>query len=146
MDHMVEPVPINRFSKFAVDKTLPGILAGVLNAYLAPSYKIDLTKVTDLQKALYNNTVFSEEKLQQLVEDAYGLNNPIHSTSLRLSLSERLNSRFKAEMRRLRAPGSADRVTDALSNKPMTSLRDVDEAIPFEPKENTYLVLRWLDR
>ena len=146
MDHMVEPVPINRFSKFAVDKTLPGILAGVLNAYLAPSYKLDLTKVTELQKALYNNVVFSEEKLQKLVEDAYGLNDSIHSTSLRLSLAERLNSRFKVEMRRLRAPGSVDRVTDALSNKPMTSLRDVDEAIPFEPKENTYLVLRWLDR
>lgn len=146
MDHMVEPVPINRFSKFAVDKTLPGILAGLLNAYLGPKHKIDLTKVTDLQKALYNNTVFSEEELLQRVKDAYGLNNSIHSSSLNLALSERLNNRFKVEMRRLRTPSSVERVTDALSNKPMTSLRDVDEPVPFEPKENTYLMLRWLDR
>jgi hypothetical protein len=146
MEHMVEPVPINRFSKFAIDKTLPGILAGILNASFGPKYKLDLTKVADVQKAIYNSVVFSEQEIQNAVEDAYGLNSTIHSPSLKLSLSERLKSRMKVEMRRLRSPGSAERVTDALSNKPMMSLRDVDEPVPFEPKENTFLSLRWLDR
>lgn len=146
MERLVEPVPINRFSKFAVDKTLPGVLVGILNAYLTPQLKIELTKVKDVQKAMYGSVLFTQQRLDDIVQDAYGLNNSIYSESLRLGFSERLKERFKSEIRKLQAPSSVERVTDVLSCLPMTSLRDIDTPVPFEPKENAYLALRWLDR
>jgi len=146
MDHMIEPVPINRFSRFAVDKTLPGILAGILNGYLAPEHRIELDKVRHVQEAMYEANKFSEDDLFEHLLDAFEVRNNLHSTSLQGALEERIKERFNIERRRLRAPGSFERVTDALSSKPMSSLRDIDEPIPFEPKEYAYSTLWWISR
>jgi hypothetical protein len=146
MEHLVEPVPINRFSRFAVDKTMPGLLAGVLNAYLAPENQTELTKVQDIQKAIFIDRIFTEEDIKERVLDAFGINLEIYSPSLINALKERVNERFTAEIRRLRSPGSQERITEVFSRKPMTSLRDIDVPVPFEPKEYTYSTLMWISR
>lgn len=146
MDHLVEPVPINRFSRFAANKTLPGILAGVLNAYFAPMHSTPLTKIKDLHRALYEAKLFTEEELQAKVKSAFGLDSDIHGSSLIGALNATVEKRFKTEIRRLRSPQSAEKVPDALTRKPMTSLRDIDEPVPFEPQEYTYPMLWWISK
>lgn len=143
MEHLVEPVPINRFSRFAVEKTMPGILAGLLNAYLAPEYSIVLDKVRDVDRAMNEDNLFTQEDLLELVLDALDIENTIHSESLQKALDAKARERFRSEIRRLIAPGAANRVSDAFSRKPMTSLRDIDEPVPFEPKEYAYYLTRW---
>lgn len=143
MEHLVEPVPINRFSRFAVEKTMPGILAGLLNAYLAPEYSIMLDKVRDVDRAMNEDKFFTQDDLLALVLDALDVENSIHSESLQKALDDKARERFRSEIRRLIAPGAANRVTDAFSRKPMTSLRDIDEPVPFEPKEYAYYLTRW---
>lgn len=144
MEHMVEPVPINRFSRFAADKTVPGVLAGVLNAYFSPLVDADLSRTIEVQKLIYENAGLSEEELLKVVEEAFALDSSQYAPSLRLGLEERVVQRLKSEMRRLSQPGAQKRVTNALSRKPMTSLRDVDEPVPFDPKEYSYSKLHWL--
>lgn len=147
MEHLVEPVPINRFSRFAVDKTMPGIIAGLLNAYLSPAHQgVALDKVREVDKAINEDNRFTQDELLELILDALDVHSDIHSQSLQSALDEKARERFRAEIRRLLAPGAAERVTDALSRKPMTSLRDIDEPVPFEPKEYAYSVTRWTRR
>lgn len=145
MDRLVEPVPINRFSRFAVERTMPGMLAGMLNAYWAPRIGRELAKVNAVTRAL-DDGMFTENDLRDQVLEAFAVGNAVYSPGLLAALEERVKERFRAEMRSLRAPGSADKVTDALTRKPMTSLRDVDDPVPFDARENTWLMLRWIDR
>jgi len=145
MDRLVEPVPINRFSRFAVERTMPGMLAGMLNAYWAPQIGRDLVKVNAVTRAL-DEGLFTENDLCNRILEAFAVGNAVYSPGLLAALEERVRERFRVEMRSLRAPGSADRVPDALTRKPMSSLRDVDDPVPFDARENTWLMLRWIDR
>jgi hypothetical protein len=145
MDRLVEPVPINRFSRFAVERTMPGMLAGMLNAYWAPQINRDLARVNAVTRAL-DEGLLTEDDLRNQILEAFAVGNIVYSQGLRAALEERVKERFRAEIRSIRAPGSADKVTDALTRKPMSSLRDVDDPVPFDARENTYFMLRWIDR
>lgn len=145
MDRLVEPVPINRFSRFAVERTMPGVLAGMLNAYWAPQIGRDLARVNAVTRAL-DEGLLTEDDLRNQVLEAFAVGNAVYSPGLLAALEERVKERFRAEMRSLRAPGSSERVPDALTRKPMSSLRDVDDPIPFDARENTWFMLRWIDR
>ncbi|MCA1565732.1 MAG: hypothetical protein LC803_08865 [Acidobacteria bacterium] len=145
MDRLVEPVPINRFSRFAVERTMPGMLAGMLNAYWAPEIGKDLARVNAVTRAL-DDGLLTENDLCNRMLEAFAVGNVVYSPGLLAALEERVRERFRVEMRSLRAPGSADRVPDALTRKPMSSLRDVDDPVPFDARENTWLMLRWIDR
>jgi hypothetical protein len=145
MEHLVEPVPINRFSKYAVDKTLPGLFSGLLNAYFSPEIGLYLDKIREYHSAIYNRSL-TEEMIHTSLYSAYGVNLDIFSQGLSLAIKDQIDKRFRTEVRKLRSPGSIDRVTDAFSTRPMTSLRDVDTPVDFEPKVYSYSELRWLDR
>jgi hypothetical protein len=145
LDRLVEPVPINRFSRFAVERTMPGLLAGVLNVDVGPQTGRELTKVNSLERVL-DDGLITEDELRDRVRAAFAVASRNYSPSLLIALDERVQERFRAEMRSLRAPGSAERVTDALTRKPMTSLRDVDDPVPFDAREYAWFSLRWIDR
>lgn len=145
MERLVEPVPINRFSRFAVERTMPGVLAGALNAYLGPQTGQQFTKVNAVERAL-DDGILTEDDLRNCVLDAFAVTGKVYPPGLLAALEERIKERFRIEMRSLRAPGSAERVTDALTRKPMTSLRDVDDPVPFDAREYAWFTLRWIDR
>lgn len=146
MEHLVEPVPINRFSRFAVDKTMPGVLAGLLNAVYAPMFQIDLTRVREVQKLVWNSGQVTQDALLEDIHGAYGLDSTLHSKSLRSGMEQRVDAIFRREMRRLNTPSRDEKVARALSRIPMTSLRDVDQQVAFEPRDSIYTVLPWTRR
>ncbi|MEW1863065.1 helicase-related protein [Streptomyces sp. NPDC088194] len=150
LDRMVEPVAINRWSRFAVRKTLPGILMGQLlqianrdwwRAGNAPSHLHDLSKMqaalrgpsggglegvqlTDLLQALHS--VFQSERpeaqelrtdLEEMVEHALA---SLRSAGASAGLAGGNNRGYRA---------TGDYL--GLEYRPMTSLRDVSEGIPF---------------
>lgn len=146
MEHLVEPVPINRFSRFAVDKTMPGILAGLFNAVYAPRFQRDLTKVREVRSLIWDDAQITQDAIFHDLLLAYDLDNPLHSVSLRSGMEQRVEETFRREMRRLNTPSYHDRVTKSLTREPMTSLRDVDEQVAFEPRDSIYAVLAWTRR
>ncbi|MFD5672104.1 helicase-related protein [Streptomyces sp. NPDC127040] len=150
LDRMVEPVAINRWSRFAVRRTLPGILMGHLLQIAnhdwwregnAPGHLHDLSKMqaalrdraggglqtvelTQLLEALH--TVFQSERpegeelrrdLVDMVEHALA---SLRSAGASAGLAGGNSRGYRA---------TGDYL--GLEHRPMTSLRDVSEGLPF---------------
>ncbi|MHB9858572.1 helicase-related protein [Streptomyces sp. YIM S03343] len=150
LDRMVEPVAINRWSRFAVRRTLPGILMGQVlqianrdwwQAGNGPGHLHDLSK---MQAALRAPAVggLSTVQLTRLLETMHAVfqSSRPEGEELRTDL-ERL---VEDAITHLRSAGASAGLAGGdnrgyrstgdhlgLEYRPMTSLRDVSEGIPF---------------
>lgn len=150
LDRMVEPVAINRWSRYAARKTLPGILmAEVLqvanrdfwDAGRAPAHLHDLTKMQEALRPPDQGGLDSvrPEALLEALGEAYQTGRD-EATELRSELDQRVHSAVTS----IRAAGAAASAAMGgrpqyrgtgdylgLEYSPMTSLRDIAEGIPF---------------
>jgi hypothetical protein len=150
LDRMVEPVAINRWSRFAVRRTLPGIfMAQVLqianrawwDTGHAPGHLHDLTRMkTALRDPGAGGLPEVQAKaLLDALRHAYLADRPEA-----LELAADLDERVRRAVESLRAAGAAASAAAGgnrgyrptpdylgLEYPPMTSLRDVAEGIPF---------------
>jgi len=145
LGQLVEPVAINRWATYSIDRTLPGLFMGVLLQLLAyqqsdvnPSrfYRRD-----HVVKAI-NAGRITEENFIPLLEDAYlsYVGSGINLDSYRDKIKSQIESFLYDQI----IPSQADFVSDAFEpNKPMRSLRDVDEAIQIEIDQDG---ADWTDR
>ena len=150
LDRMVAPVAINRWSRYAARKTLPGVLmADILQvanrdfweAGRAPAHLHDLTRMQEALRPLDAGGLESvrTETLLDALGDAY-LADRDEAAELRAELDDRV----PAAVSSIRAAGAA--ASAALGGRPryrgtgdylgleytpMTSLRDIAEGIPF---------------
>lgn len=150
LDRMVAPVAINRWSRFAARRTLPGLLMGEVlqlgnrawwDAGNAPAHLHDLSK---MQRALRPpgaggiDEVQPDELLDAL-RDSYLADRP-EAAELAPELDERVRHALASVLAagagaaagaggRFRYRGTADYL--GLEYTPMTSLRDVSEGLPF---------------
>lgn len=155
IDRMVEPVAINRWSKFAAAKTLPGIfMAEVLQPLNrewwdqghAPQHLHELARmqVAIRPPAAGGLPGAQRDALLAALEEAYLAHHP-SAAELRKELPEKLDKAL-ASIRAAGASGSgrggggrfqyrgtADYL--GLEYEPMTSLRDVEEPIPFHVRQ-----------
>jgi Helicase conserved C-terminal domain len=150
LDRMVEPVAINRWSRYAARKTLPGVLmAEVLqtgnrafwDAGSAPRHLHDLTR---MQQALRppdtgGLDAVQTEALIDALEQSY-----LADWDGASELRDELRARVETAISNIRSAGAAAgaatgrrptyRATGDYLNleyEPMTSLRDVAEGLPF---------------
>jgi hypothetical protein len=150
LDRMVAPVAINRWSRYAARKTLPGVLmADILqvanrdfwDAGGAPAHLHDLTRMQQALRPLDAGGIASvrTEELLVTLGEAYLIDRD-EAAELRAELDERV----PAAVSSIRAAGAA--ASAALGGRPryrgtgdylgleytpMTSLRDIAEGIPF---------------
>ena len=150
LDRMVAPVAINRWSRYAARKTLPGVLmADILqvanrdfwDAGRGPAHLHDLTRMQEALRPLEAGGLASvrTEALLAALGDAY-LTERDEAAELRAELDDRV----PAAVSSIRAAGAA--ASAALGGRPryrgtgdylgldytpMTSLRDIAEGIPF---------------
>jgi hypothetical protein len=133
LDRLVEPVPINRFSSFAAQRTVPGLLAGLLLSYysrvLFEDGKID--KSLDNLRKLNEMIQAKEITLEQLkadIEEIIGVHHPQLSELQRRYLSDDIEAELKINWDQINRSYDSF-LSDAIS--PMMSFRDVDETIDF---------------
>jgi Helicase conserved C-terminal domain len=150
LDRMVAPVAINRWSRYAARKTLPGVLmADILqvanrdfwDAGRAPAHLHDLTRMQEALRPLDAGGLESvrTEALLAALGDAY-----LTGRDEAVELRSELDDRVPAAVSSIRAAGAA--ASAALGGRPryrgtgdylgldytpMTSLRDIAEGIPF---------------
>ncbi|MFP8941734.1 helicase-related protein [Streptomyces fenghuangensis] len=150
LDRMVEPVAINRWSRFAVRRTLPGILMGQLlqvanrdwwNAGNAPGHLHDLSR---MQAALRDPARGGLESVQltQLLEALHRVfqSERPEAEELRHDLADMVEYALTS----IRSAGASAGLTGGgnrgyratsehlgLEYKPMNSLRDVSEGLSF---------------
>ena len=134
LGQFIEPVAINRWSKFSVQRTLPGLFMSVLLQYIAnrsdesnPNrfYMLDFVK-----KQISSGTLSADDFIP-LLEDAYGVTHPNNPAE------EGFRSEIRQHVRhfldQIIGAGSHELfVSNVLIPRPMRSLRDVDEAIEIE--------------
>jgi hypothetical protein len=153
LDRLIEPVAVNRFASFAPQKTVPGLLVGVLLSDLTPSlYGTSISKPLDniatLQIALglkpattSNSACIDVPMLAAAIEEIIGVEK-LHSPALPAEVE---NVRRRAREVLDDQIGEIGRTLerylgDVLS--PIISFRDVDEGIDFGSIEAADLVTR----
>jgi hypothetical protein len=149
LDRMVEPVAINRWSRFAVRRTLPGVLMGQLlqvanrswwDAGKAPTHLHELGRMKTAMRPPAAGGI-PEAQLPGLIDalhHAYLADRPEA-----LELLADLDERIRLAVDSLLAAGAASAAAGGartyrataenlgLEYQPMNSLRDVAEGIPF---------------
>lgn len=138
LGQLVEPVAINRWSKFSIQRTLPGLFMGVLLQWVAnrsgqrnPNryYMIDFVKQQIADGAI-NGDMFLP-----ILRDAYLLRGREDAAAEAFGAEVSLRVRqFLDQI--LAASGQATFVSNALVPPPMRSLRHVDEQVEIELDSN----------
>jgi len=138
LGQLVEPVAINRWAKFSVNRTLPGLFMGVLlqlisnrsginnpNSY----YMLDFVKQEITRGNLDINQFIPILERAYLVQAAGLASEQAFQSQIRLQVQQFLDQIISA--------GSGEKfISGVLIPQPMTSLRDVDEPIPIELDSN----------
>jgi len=152
LDRLVSPVSVNRFAKYAANRTLPGVFLGILlGRYGAldrnPQYdrrSIAAELLTPGTPSRLRRQV-SSATLNQDVQAAYALGQGIYPEGLELGMNQVLREQLDGFLFQIRG-SQQDRIVDIVQPKPMTSLRDVDVGVRFRPEEDAdWQELQWFN-
>lgn len=134
LGQLVEPVAINRWSKFSISRTLPGLFMGILLQSIANSsdetnpnryYMLDFVRKKITEGSL------RPDQFIAFLEEAYQVQGA--STGGRLAFRQEIALRIGQFLDQIiSASSDCTFVSDALIPRPMRSLRDVDDPIEIE--------------
>lgn len=134
LGQMVEPVAINRWSAYGINKTLPGLFMGTLLQILSNrEHNVRRNSYFMLSKIskMYSDRELDKEEIIQILKDAYKAN--IVDDERNELFDERIEEAVNLYFDNITNPGiDKTFVSDALFPKPMRSLRDIDEPIEIE--------------
>lgn len=142
LDRMVSPVPVNRFAKYAAQRTLPGIVMGLLyGLHIAQTGNWELKKRAEVNKLFASlGPQFLDE-----VKAAYALGLGVYDPRLESALSALLQESL--DVTRMSIANNNDKnVRDAIKPAPMTNLRDVESGVPFWPDQFDHRLLTFVQR
>jgi len=141
LDRLVEPVPINRWSHFSVQRTLPSMIFGwLLNQWLYETgerlYFSD--QASELVRSLqsgrgrtYGISIDDSTQFQDLLERSYGRDLCGELPEAFQAILSRERDRILTNLENIQE----DFASNALDPGPMISLRDIDERVPFKPTD-----------
>ncbi len=134
LGQLVEPVAINRWSKFSIERTLPGLFMGILLQLISNNsgdtnpgkyYNVETVK-----KKISTGEIKPEQFIP-ILKKAYRVENPV--TPIEQFFCKEIESRVKIIFDQIvSASPHVKFVSEALYPQPMRSLRDVDESIDIE--------------
>lgn len=134
LGQLVEPVAINRWSKFSINRTLPGLFMGVLLQLVANrsgESNPNRYYMLDFVRGKVSDGSLRPEHFIPLLAQAYGVQTP--ATPGEVVFRDEIHLRVRQYLDWILSPAAGlSFVSDVLIPKPMRSLRDVDEAIPIE--------------
>lgn len=132
LGQLIEPVAINRWSKFSINRTLPGLFMGVL-LQLVANYSRESNRYYKLEfvRGKVSDGSLRAEHFIPFLEQAYGVQSP--TTPGEIIFQNEIDLRVHQYLDWILSPTAEQTfVSDILIPKPMRSLRDVDEPIPIE--------------
>ena len=134
LGQLVEPAAINRWSRFSIERTLPGLFLGVILQVLANRQtRENPNEFYDLRKLIQRiaSRQVNQNDFVPFLKEAYQVVNPTEPGARVFSEEiERLVQVFLFED--ISAPGSTGKsLFDVLDPPPMRSLRDIDEPVPI---------------
>jgi ssDNA-binding Zn-finger/Zn-ribbon topoisomerase 1 len=154
MERLIEAVAVNRFASFAPQKTVPGLLAGLLLCDYTPRlFGKDINRPLDhiptLKIALgftpgttsTRGGCVNREELQKTIEKIIGVDkvHPPASQAQVKNVQRRIAEAFDDQLGRI---GRSNETKLKEVIKPITSFRDVDEGVEFGSKDASPVVDR----
>jgi hypothetical protein len=138
LGRLVEPVAINRWSKFSLQRTLPGLFMAVLlqdRANRGGQGNPGLYTRIDFIRRQISQGILRVEDFLDILERSYLVkgNADRRSVETREEIRRRI-SQFRDQI--VSSGATAEWVSDALVPSPMRSLREVDEQITIELDSN----------
>jgi hypothetical protein len=134
LGQLVEPVAINRWATFSIERTLPGLFMAILLQLIANrsgESNPNRYYMLDFVKQQITNGSLTENNFIPLLEQAYrvAVGNAVNEQNFR----DRIRLQVQQFLDQIIGAGGGEKfVSGVLIPKPMTSLRDVDEAIQIE--------------
>lgn len=130
LGQLVEPVAINRWAKFSINRTLPGLFMGVLLQIL--SYRDPSKKPGSYYKADFVRKEIAAGRIRHsdfitILEEAYDVRNA--SDAARTVFRDEILTRVPEFFDQIITAQNTQWVSETLIPHPMTSLRDVDDPI-----------------
>jgi hypothetical protein len=152
LERLVSPVSVNRFAKFAAQRTSSGVFAGVLlGRYGAIMHNQQLRERRVAAEFLNPNATSQLSRqvprweIEQAMREAYALDKNIYPEGLELRMRQVLGDQVDHFLH-LIAGSRKKWLTEVLQPTPMTSLRDVDVGVRFRPDEDAdYRDLQWFN-
>lgn len=152
LERLVSPVSVNRFAKFAAERTSSGVFVGVLlGRYGAIIHNQQLAKRRVAAEFLNPNVrsqlprQIDRAEIDRAVREAYALNRQVYPDGLERRMTHTLDNQV-GQFLHLIGGSRRDKLTDVLQPTPMTSLRDVDVGVRFCPDEDAdYRDLQWFN-
>src|SRR3989454_805447 len=136
-DLLVEPVPINRWAKFSIDRTLPGIFCAAIMDYFEPIAQKAGHKrlyMSDGFTAAINSGLVTEDQILDFVLRSYR----VADDDMGQHFSEVIRSGVREFIGELTAPVQNRFIANALSIQPLQSLRDTDVQIEVSATRESY--------
>lgn len=134
LGQLIEPVAINRWSRFSVNHTLPGLFMAVLLQIIAnreQTVNPNRYYLRDHVVNLITSGQLGPDEFIQMLSEAYGVVDA--STPGPLAFLQEIQRRIPIFLYdQISVPGTGTWVSGALSPSPMRSLRDVDDPVLFE--------------
>jgi superfamily II DNA/RNA helicase len=142
-DLLVEAVPINRWAKFSINRTIPGVFAGaILNYYDIKAMPIvgkSINMSKPFEKA-FNQGVFTEEEIKEFLCKSYKIDK--EHLGLGIEFKEIISKKTNSYIHEISQNLGNDFITKPMSEKPMMSLRDVDTLVDINLSPDGMMVLK----
>ncbi len=158
LNRLITPVPVNRFAKFAAERTVPGVMSALLlQAYNREQLDTAGHDPTNVLASLAQGRAFqkwwlgtgspSRDEFLARVLRAVGVEKTIQVPDgnggvvtrrvfdpiMEASLREEVTTVFDRQLERLVDPGGDGQTSMRFRPRPLTSFRDVDEPTEFGP-------------
>jgi hypothetical protein len=136
-DILVEPVPLNRWAKFAINRTLPGIFSACVINFLDGSGGKSPYMSNDFRKA-FDSRIITLEQITDFILSCYHCTGqdmgPYFEVYIRQKIQDYIDQILSKDENAF--------IPFALSDKPMSSLRDTDIPIEISPTRESFDPMR----
>lgn len=150
MDYLVDPVPINRLALKAIERTLPGVLSGLL---------LGIHSQLNNNDTIYSCGSFKEYKSQMLskgidlsniileqLNRIYGVYNDSFPLSARKKVERFIEQLYYEKEHMLDISSSTLKIKSEDALNPITSFRDIEEGLPIQASVETSIILNYANR
>jgi superfamily II DNA or RNA helicase len=136
-DILVEPVPLNRWAKFAVNRTLPGIFSACVINFLDVSGGESPYMSNEFRRAL-DSRIITVDQITDFALSCYQCT----GQDMGPYFEDYIRQRVQDYVDQILSQDGNVFIPFALSDKPMSSLRDMDIPIEISPTKESFDPMR----
>lgn len=132
-DILVEPVPLNRWAKFAINRTLPGIFSACIINFLTAYGGKSPYMVKEFRRA-FDDRLFTLDQITEFILSCYQCT----GQDMGVHFEKYIRSRVQDYVDQILSQEEDGFIPFCLLDKPMQSLRDVDIPIEISPTRKSF--------